>query len=69
MNNVDLRTLMMQKSVRGWEVADALNIRDSNFSRLLRKELPEERKQEIRKIILSLAKERADNGGESGCGL
>ena len=40
-----------------WQIADALGINDGNFSRKLRKELPEEEKSKILAIIDQLTKE------------
>ncbi len=45
-----------------WEVAYELGMADCNFSRLLRRELPPEKKQEIRDAILRLVEKKS--GGE-----
>lgn len=55
--NKDLRDYARIKDVRLWQIADRLNICDSNFSRRLRKELPASKKAEIKSIIDSLAME------------
>lgn len=57
MKNKDIRDYARLKDVRLWKIADRLNLQDSNFSRLLRHELPEEKKTEIFKIIDELAAE------------
>lgn len=55
MNNLDIRKEAEQSNVKLWRIADYLGISDGNFSRKLRKELPEEEKQKILKIIDELA--------------
>lgn len=57
--NVEIKTEAIKAGVMLWEVADALGVHDSAFSRMLRKELPEEKKTEIIKIITNLQKEGA----------
>ena len=57
MKNKDIRDYARLKDVRLWKIADRLNLQDSNFSRLLRHELPEEKNTEIFKIIDELAAE------------
>lgn len=49
--NKEIRAAIVLKGLKHWEVARALGIHDSNFSRLLRKELPENKKNEILKVI------------------
>ena len=56
-NNYDIRTMARSQGVKFWEIADALCIQDSAFSRMLRKELPQEEKEKILQIIDQLAKE------------
>jgi hypothetical protein len=56
--NKDIRQYAKTKGVLLWEVAERLNINDSNFSRKLRKELPENEKTEIKGIIDSIANEK-----------
>ena len=57
MNNLDIRTVAEQSKVKLWRIADYLGITDGNFSRKLRKELPEAEKQKIIAIIEKLATE------------
>lgn len=56
MNNKDIRDLARIKDVRLWQIAERLGKSDSNFSRMLRKELPDDKKREIISIIDKLAK-------------
>ncbi len=57
MKNKDIRVYAREKGVYLWQIAESLGIADSNFSRKLRKELPEEIKKKIFKIIDALAAE------------
>ena len=61
MNNNDIRMMARNQDVRLWQIADKLNMQDSNFSKMLRKELPSEKKDHIYKIINEIAKERECN--------
>lgn len=54
MFNKDIREAIAQAGLKYWQVADAYGISDGNFSRKLRKELPEEEKKKIFKAIKSL---------------
>lgn len=51
MNNVEIRTELIRVGMKKYELADQLGIADSALSRKLRKELPEEEKEKILKII------------------
>lgn len=57
MCNRDIRAAAAGAGVRLWKIAAALNINDGNFSRKLRRELPDEEKQRIFGIIEKLSKE------------
>ena len=61
MNNNDIRMMARNQDVRLWQIADKLNMQDSNFSKMLRKELPSEKKEHIYKTINEIAKERECN--------
>ena len=61
MNNNDIRMMARNQDVRLWQISDKLNMQDSNFSKMLRKELPSEKKEHIYKIINEIAKERECN--------
>lgn len=50
-HNIDIREAARRKRIPLWKIADALGITDSSFSRMLRHELSEDKKQHIRKII------------------
>lgn len=58
MFNKEVRTYAKEKGIYLWEIAEALHINDGNFSRRLRKELPEAQKQEIIQIVDELVEKR-----------
>lgn len=57
MNNTEIRTFAKASRVRLWQIAEALGMQDSAFSRKLRKELPKEEKEQILCIIKKLSRE------------
>jgi len=59
--NFDIKSLAIESGVKLWEIADAMNMHESAFSKSLRKELPDEKKAEIIKIIADI---RSDKGGK-----
>ena len=57
MKNKDIRLMAAGAGVKLWEIAQELGMTDSSFSRVLRKALTPEKKEEIREIIIRLSKE------------
>lgn len=57
MNNQDIRRTAAGAGVRLWQIAEKLGIADCNFSRKLRKELPQDEKEKIFSIIRELSQE------------
>lgn len=57
MKNTVIRKAAKEAGVFLWQVAEVLGVNDGNFSRKLRKELPQEEKEKILRIIEQLAKE------------
>ncbi len=57
MKNSDMRQEIKSAGLRLWQIAEALGMQDSNFSRKLRHELSDAEKTEIRGIIADLSKE------------
>lgn len=53
--NLDIREYARNKKIPLWQIAEKLNLQDSNFSRLLRRELTEDKKVQIKAIIDELA--------------
>lgn len=62
MKNLEIRNEAKKANVKLWQVAEKLGIQDSCFSRLLRHELPQKKKNEILQIISVLQKECETNG-------
>ncbi|CDQ20993.1 hypothetical protein [Halobacillus karajensis] len=57
MSNKDIRTAIRDAGLKHWQVAEAYGLHEGNFSRLLRKELPEDKKQEVFQAIEEAKKE------------
>ena len=57
MFNTDIRTYAQNHGVKLYEIATKLGMQDSNFSRSLRKELSNDKKNEIFLIIDSIFEE------------
>ena len=55
--NQEIRNSILKNNLRYWQVAEKLHINDGNFSRLLRKELTKEKKDEIYELIKILKEE------------
>lgn len=60
MCNKEIRIAAKNAGVRLWQVAAAYGISDGNFSRKLRKELPQEEKEKVLAIIDRLAQEKQE---------
>lgn len=56
MYNKEIREHAAKSGVRLWQIAEKLGINDGNFSRKLRRELPQDEKEKILAIIDDLAK-------------
>ena len=54
--NMTIREKARSCGVRLWQIADALGMQESLFSKKLRKELPEDEQERILNIIDDLAK-------------
>ncbi len=54
--NMKIREKARNSGVRLWQIADALGMQESLFSKKLRKELPEDEQERILSIIDDLAK-------------
>lgn len=57
MKNSDVRTAAKKSGVFLWQIAEALGLADSGFSKKLRKELSQGEKEQIFAIITELSKE------------
>lgn len=58
MNNIEIRNAAGGCGLRLWQVAEAIGMNESAFSRKLRKELPQEEKKKIIGIIEQLSQEK-----------
>lgn len=58
MENVKIRDAAKQAGVYLWEIAERFGCNDGNFSRKLRRELPEDEQRRILGIIAELAAEK-----------
>ncbi len=56
MENNEIRLAAAGAGIKLWQIAEALGISDCNFSRKMRRELPEESKKKILSIIKDLSK-------------
>lgn len=54
MNNKELKQIITTNGLYLWQVAEALGITDSTFSRKLRKELTDDEKNNILRIVEEL---------------
>jgi len=63
--NADIRTKAADTSVYLWQIANALGIRDNEFSRRLRFELPEHEKARIFEVIDGIATGRGGGRNEA----
>ncbi len=60
MLNSEIRNRAKEAKVKLWEIADRYGLNDGNFSRKLRRELPEEERDRILAIIDQIAAERKE---------
>lgn len=58
--NKEIREAAKSADICLWQVAEKIGVNDGNFSRKLRKELPQQEKEHILTIIDTLAKEKAE---------
>ena len=55
MANTDIRCAAKASGVKLWQIAEAVGLADSNFSKKLRRELPDCEKNRIYEIIQNLS--------------
>ena len=46
MNNIEIREAIKESGFKHWQIADIIGVADTTFCRMLRRELPESKKQE-----------------------
>ncbi|MEY8262379.1 hypothetical protein AALA80_18880 [Oscillospiraceae bacterium 50-60] len=59
MHNTDIRQAAKAAGIRLYQIAAEIGLNDGNFSRRLRRELPDAEKQKIFEIINQLSSERS----------
>mgnify|MGYP001538146082 FL=1 len=57
MFNQDIRRMAAGNGVRLWQIAEALGVADCSLSRKMRKELSQNEKEKIARIIREISKE------------
>ena len=57
MNNYEIRSHALKRGVRHWQIAKKMGLMEFSFSRILREELPEEKKAKIIHLIDEIAEE------------
>lgn len=57
MTGQEIKSMIKAENIKLWQVADALDMRDSDFSRRLRKPFCEKEVEEIKRIINELSKQ------------
>lgn len=54
MHNIEIRQAIIESGLKYWQVADALNVADSTFTKWLRKELDPDKKAIVMDAIEKL---------------
>lgn len=54
MNNIEIRIEIEKSRFKKYEIAEAMGITETSFSRLLRKELSEQQKERVQEAIKKL---------------
>lgn len=62
--NQDVRNAVKESGFKLWELAEALGIYDGNLSRKLRRELPNDQKEHIFKVIDRMVEQRQTQEGK-----
>lgn len=55
--NMDIREMLNKKNIKHWVLADCIGISESTLVRILRKELPQNKKDYFKSLILKIEKE------------
>lgn len=64
--NQNIRKAAAEAGVKLWQIADRMGIEDTHFSKLLRKELPEDKQAQIMQIIADLEQEAENSQLKKG---
>lgn len=68
MANEAIKTAAKSAGVKLWEIADYVGVVDSTFSRQLRREFPEDKKQRIMEAIRAIADQKRGTRSCQECG-
>lgn len=60
MANFKIRSAFMQAGIKQWQLAEALGISETHFSRKLRRELPAEETEKILSVIARLSQQKQE---------
>lgn len=58
MENTEIRQAAKKRGVKLWQLADALNVSEATMTRMLRKELVDEKRSQILAVLDQIATER-----------
>ncbi len=61
MTGIEVKAMIKEAGLKCWEVAYAMNMQDSNFSRRLRKPFDENEVNDIKRIIERLSESKETN--------
>lgn len=61
MCNADIRAVAKQNGVYLYAIADKLGVSEPTMTRLMRRELPEEKKTQLKELIAEIAAEQQNN--------
>ena len=67
MANEIIKTAAKSAGVKLWEIADYVGVVDSTFSRQLRREFPEDKKQRVMEAIRTIADQKRGNKSCQEC--
>ena len=65
MENQSIRNYAQKHGVKLWEIAEAIGMTDSTFSRKLRLELPSDQQDHICRVIEQIAERKAERKEEN----
>lgn len=61
MQNMAVRTALKKNNVKAWELAEELGIVDCTLSKWMRRELPEERQEQMIAAIKKIANQKRES--------
>lgn len=64
MENTEIRNAAKEKKVHHWEIAERLGVSEQTFCRMMRRELPADKRDHILREIERMAECRKEQGAE-----